>query len=177
MSDSIWQHNVTKGTIPPPKKTSYFDLIYIYIYLLNTDAVNFQMIWWSLVIFEPGSNSIGSSLYWSPSSFGYGQAKLILVQCVCQLPCHSGESHVFFSHHLLHMDSLQQIPCIEWNKGQRPWQFFLHAEQQWGNPSSHNHWSQCPQVPTPSHIETLLWGCRTSARKGQHEQHIMNGST
>lgn len=31
MSDSIWQHNVTKGTIPPPKKTSYFDLIYIYI--------------------------------------------------------------------------------------------------------------------------------------------------
>lgn len=85
---------------------------------------------------------------------------------------------VFFSHHLLHMDSLQQIPCIEWNKGQRPWQFFLHAEQQWGNPSSHNHWSQCPQVPTPSHIETLLWGCRTSARKGQHEQYIMdNGST
>lgn len=75
---------------------------------------------WSLVIFEPGSNSIGSSLDWSPSSFGDGQTKLILIQCGCQLPCHSGESHVFFSHHLLHMDSLQQIPCIEWNKANGP---------------------------------------------------------
>lgn len=51
MSDSIWQHNVTKGTIPPPKKTSYFDLIYIYIFAqhwrreLSDDLMIFGHLW------------------------------------------------------------------------------------------------------------------------------------